>query len=184
MANSTRSSQTAKDEENSNGRVTRNSEKGKIKSHPNVSDTTGVRKSPRETSSKKINASSSSSRKSEQVEMRTLSTPAPAARRKSERVEKKKTPSPLTRSGRTSSHSSSSPSDSKSSGSLGSRQKRKKEKSVKQLTFEAKEVNENEEHDLGTSQIKIKRMDARMYRSIFRQQKKGNIAGCIVLFLF
>ncbi|XP_004487086.3 uncharacterized protein, partial [Cicer arietinum] len=174
MVNSTRSSQKAKDEEINNGRVTRSSEKAKINAHLHVSDAAGIRKSLRETLTTKIIASSSSTRKSGRVEKRPL--PTPEARRKSERVEKKKTPSPLTRSGRTRNHSSSSLSDSKSSGSSGSssssRQKLKKEKSVKQLIFEANEVNVNEEHNMGTSDVKIKRMDARMYRSLFKQRKK------------
>ncbi|CAJ2660729.1 unnamed protein product [Trifolium pratense] len=174
MVNSTRASQKAKDEENV--RVTRSREKAKINGHPNLLDTDSTRKSTRETPLRKTNASSSSTQKSEQVEKATL--PAPEARRKSERVEKKKTPSPLTKSGKTRNpSSSSSPSDSKSAGSLGSisRQKLQKEKSVKQLAFEAPEVTENEEHNVGTSQVKIKRMDARMYRSLFKDGKKGTI---------
>jgi Ca2+-dependent lipid-binding protein len=172
---STRASQKAKDEEN--GRVTRSSEKAKIKAHPNAPDTDSSRKSTRETPS--------STQKSEQVEKETL--PAPEARRKSERVEKKKTPSPMTKSGKTRNpSSSSSPSDSKSAGSLGSisRQKLQKEKSVKQLTFEAQEVTENEEHNVGSSHVRIKRMDARMYRSLFKDRKKGTLAFCIMSFFF
>lgn len=182
MVKSTRSSQRATYEENNNGRVTRSSEKGKINSHLNLSDTAAIRKSPKKTSLKKIIASPMSTRKSGRVEKR--GPPTPAARRKSESVEKEKMPSPLTRSGRTRSHSSSGPSDSKSSGSLGSRKKQKKEKSVKQLTFEAKEVNENEGQDLGASRVKIKRMDARMYRGLFKQHKKGKRTCCMVSFLF
>jgi hypothetical protein len=185
MVKSTRSSQKAKDEENNNGRVTRSSEKAKIKAHPNVSDTAGIRKSSREKPSKII-ATSSSTQKSEQVEKGTL--PAPETRRKSVRVEKMKTPtpSPLTRSGKTRNHSFSGPSDSKSAGSLGSisRQKLQKEKSVKQLTFEAKEVNENEEHNVESSQVKRKKMTALMYRSLFTQPKKGTLVFCIMSFFF
>ncbi|XP_050883884.1 helicase protein MOM1 isoform X3 [Lathyrus oleraceus] len=171
MVSSTRSRQSAKDKENNNGRVTRSSKKAKIESHLNVSGTAGIRKSPRETPLKKIIASSSSTQKPKQVEKRIL--PAPEARRKSERVEKKKIPSPLTRSGRTNKHSSSSPSNSKSAGSLSSisRQKLQKEKSMKQLIFET-EVNENEEHTVEISPVNAKRMDARTYRSLFRQRKK------------
>ncbi|KAH1143658.1 hypothetical protein GLYMA_12G175400v4 [Glycine max] len=170
MVNGTCSSHNAKDEENNNRRVTRNSEKGKIKSHRNVSDTTGVRRSPRETSSKKnIPSPSSSTRKSGRLENRPP--PAPVNKRKSERVEKKK-PSPLRRSGRTRSQSSTGYSDSKSSGSVSSDPKPKKEKSVKQLIFEAKEVNGTEQHDLGTPQVKVKRMNARMYRSLFQLPKE------------
>lgn len=174
MVSSTRSRQSAKDKENNNGRVTRSSKKANIKSHLNVSGTAGIRKSPRGTPLKKIIASSSSTQNPKQVEKRIL--PAPEARRKSERVEKKKIPSPLTRSGRTNKHSSSSPSNSKSAGSLGSisRQKLQKEKSMKQLIFET-EVNENEEHTVEISPVNSKRMDARTYRSLFRQRKKGTL---------
>ncbi|KAL4307799.1 hypothetical protein AHAS_Ahas16G0314400 [Arachis hypogaea] len=62
-----------------------------------------------------------------------------------------------------------------SSGSMNSKQKPIKEKSVKQLTFEAKEVNDNEEHDMGTSHLETKRMDARWYRSLFRKPKNGKV---------
>lgn len=183
MVSSTRSRQSAKDKENNNGRVTRSSKKAKIQSHLNVSGTAGIRKSPRDTPLKKIIASSSSTQKPKQVEKRIL--PAPEARRKSERVEKKKIPSPLTRSGRTNKDSSSSPSNSKSAGSLGSisRQKLQKEKSMKQLIFET-EVNENEEHTVEISPVNAKRMDARTYRSLFRQRKKGTLVFCIMSFFF
>ncbi|TKY48545.1 Helicase protein MOM1 [Spatholobus suberectus] len=170
MVNGTRSSHRAKDENNNNGRMMQNGEKGKIKSRPNVSDATGLRRSPRETSSKKIIPSPSSTSKSGRLEKR--APPTPAVNRKSERVEKKEMPSPLRRSERTRSHSSASASDSKSSGSSSSAHKPKKEKSVRQLTLEAKEVNENEEHDLGTPQVKVKRMTARMYRSLFELPKE------------
>ncbi|KAL1353533.1 hypothetical protein HN51_017462 [Arachis hypogaea] len=62
-----------------------------------------------------------------------------------------------------------------SSGSMNSKQKPIKEKSVKQLTFEAKEVNDNEEHDMGTSHLETKRMDARWYWSLFRKPKNGKV---------
>lgn len=169
MGNGTRSSQRAKDGENYNERMKQDSEKGKISPSPTESDTTGVRRSARETPSKKIIPSSSSARKSERLEKGTP--PSPVVSKKSERVEQKNMPSPLRRSGRARSQSST-PSDSKSSGSLNSKQK---QKSVKQVTLEAKEVNQNEEHDPETLQVKVKRMDARMYRSLFKKPKEGNI---------
>ncbi|XP_057455298.1 helicase protein MOM1-like isoform X2 [Lotus japonicus] len=167
MGNGTRSSQRAKDGENYNERMKQDSEKGKISPSPTESDTTGVRRSARETPSKKIIPSSSSARKSERLEKGTP--PSPAVSKKSERVEKKNMPSPLRRSGRARGQSST-PSDSKSSGSLNSKQK---QKSVKQVTLEAKEVNQSEEHDPETLQVKVKRMDARMYRSLFKKPKEG-----------
>jgi hypothetical protein len=48
-------SQMAKEEESNNGRVTRNSQKAKIKAHPHVSDTAGIRKSARQKPAAKKN---------------------------------------------------------------------------------------------------------------------------------
>ncbi|XP_061376668.1 uncharacterized protein LOC133318648 [Gastrolobium bilobum] len=171
MTTGTSSTHKAKDGENNNERPIRTGEKRKIGSHPNVSDTNGLRRSLREKPSKKMISNPSSTRKSERLGKGTPTTPA--VRRKSERLEKQKIPSPLRRSGRKS-NSSSSPSDSKSSGSLRSKQKQKKEKSVIQLTSESKEIRKYEELDLGTSPVSTKRMNSRMYRSMFRKPKKGD----------
>ncbi|MED6144730.1 hypothetical protein PIB30_018202 [Stylosanthes scabra] len=130
---------------------------GKINSSSSVSDTSGVRGSRRTASSKNMIQSPSSAQKSNGLIKRT-SSPTPAVKRMSNKVAKQNMPSP---------------SDSESSGSMNSKQKPKKEKSVKQLTFEAKEVNENEEHDLGSSHLEPKRRDARWYRSLFRKPKNG-----------
>lgn len=93
--------------------------------------------------------------------------------------------SSLRRSERTRSHSSSSTSDSRSSGSLSSSPKPRKEKSVRQLTFEAKQVNGSEEYEVGTPQVELKRMTARMYRALFEVPKEGNVVSCFRLaFLF
>ncbi|CAJ1955921.1 unnamed protein product [Sphenostylis stenocarpa] len=169
MVNGACSSHSAKDELNKS-RVTQNGEKGKIKADPNVSDATGLRRSARETSSKRIIPSPSSNPKSGRLEKR--APPTPVDNKKSECFEKENMPTPLRRSGRTRSYTSTSHSDYKSSVSLTSNPKPKKEKSVKQLTFEAKEVSENEEQDPGTPQFKIKRMTALMYRSLFELSKK------------
>jgi len=183
MVNSIRFSHSAKDEENKYGRVTQNAEKGKKQLHPDVSDATGLRRSPRETSSRRIISGPSSIRRSGQFKKGVV-TRIPVDKKRSELVGKKNMPSPLRRSGRTGSYSSTSHSDSKSSGSLNSNPKPKKEKSVRQLTFEAKEVKENEEQDLGTPQVEVRRMNARMYRSFFELPKEGNIPRCLVSFLF
>ncbi|XP_027925942.1 helicase protein MOM1 isoform X2 [Vigna unguiculata] len=171
MVNSIRFSHSAKDEENKYGRVTQNAEKGKKQLHPDVSDATGLRRSPRETSSRRIISGPSSIRRSGQFKKGVV-TRIPVDKKRSELVGKKNMPSPLRRSGRTGSYSSTSHSDSKSSGSLNSNPKPKKEKSVRQLTFEAKEVKENEEQDLGTPQVEVRRMNARMYRSFFELPKE------------
>ncbi|CAL0332295.1 unnamed protein product [Lupinus luteus] len=170
MANGTHSSHKSKAEEINNRRPMQVGEKEKINPPSNVSDATGLRRSAREASSTKLTTSPSTTRKSERLEKKT--TPTPAVCRKSQKVEKPNMPSPLRRSGRNKNHSFSSPPDSKSSGSSSSKQKSKKEKTVKQLIFEAKEVTENDEHNVGTPQVKVKRMDARMYRATFMKPKK------------
>ncbi|XP_052726380.1 helicase protein MOM1 isoform X4 [Vigna angularis] len=170
MVNSIRFSHSAKDEESKYGRVTQNAEKGKKQLHPTVSDATALRRSPRGTSSRRIISDPSSTHKSGQFKRG--ETLIRVGKKRSELVGKKNMPSPLRRSGRTGSYSSTSHSDSKSSGSLNSNPKPKKEKSVRHLTFEAKEVKENEEQDLGTPQVKVRRMTARMYRSLFELPKE------------
>lgn len=164
MANSASSTRKTKVDGNNNGRHV--SEIGPSNSGSSVSDATALRRSARETLSKKMTPSPSSIRKSERLGKRTSL--SPVVRRKSERVEKQKMPSPLRRSKRAKNHSALA-----FSGSLTSKQKKlKKQKSVKQLTFEAKEVSENEEHDVGTSQVKNKRMNARAYRAMIKKKPK------------
>ncbi|KAE9585765.1 putative DNA helicase chromatin remodeling SNF2 family [Lupinus albus] len=170
MANGTHSSHKGKAEEVNNRRPMQVGEKEKVNPPSNVLDATGLRRSTREASSTKLTTSPSTTRKSERLENKT--TPTPAVCRKSQKVEKTNMPSPLRRSGRHKNHSVSTPSDSKSSGSSSSKQKPKKEKTVKQLIFEAKEITENDEHDVGTPQVKVKRMDARMYRATFMKPKR------------
>ncbi|OIW09132.1 hypothetical protein TanjilG_11270 [Lupinus angustifolius] len=170
MANGTHSSHKGKGEEINNRRPMQVGEKEKINPPSNVSDATGLRRSTRDASSTKLTTSPSTTRKSERLEKKT--TPTPAVCRKSQKFEKPNMPSPLRRSGRNKTHCFSTPSDSKSSGSSSSKQKTKKEKTVKQLTFEAKEVTENDEHDVGAPQVKVKRMDARMYRATFIKPKR------------
>ncbi|ESW22176.1 hypothetical protein PHAVU_005G133500 [Phaseolus vulgaris] len=168
MVNGIRSSHSAKDEDNKYGRVTQNGDKGKKKSHSNVSGATGFRRSPRQTSSRRIISSSSSTCKSRQFEKG----PTPVDNKKSELVEIKNMPSPLRRSGRARTYSSTSTRHSDSSGSLNSNPKPKKEKSMRQLTFQAEEVKDNKEQDLGTPQGKVKRITAPMYRSFFDLPKE------------
>lgn len=150
-------------------------------------DTSALRRSARETSSKKSMAPSpSSTRKSERLENRTPTTPA--VMRKSGRVEKQSMSSPLRRSKRGKNQSSSSSFGSKKSGkSLGSsvmKKKHRKEKSVKLLTLEPNEIGHSEKHIIKAVQVETKITDARVYRSLFKQQqKKANLEGSLVIFL-
>ncbi|KAG8658119.1 helicase protein MOM1 isoform X6 [Manihot esculenta] len=171
MANDTRSSRKAKDDENSNSNGVSGAE---------TPSTSGTRRSVRETPSKKsTTASPSSTRKSKRIGKRTST---PPSRRISGRVEKQSTPSPLRRSERAKQHSSSSSSGSKKSTKASSlsvmKKKLKKEKSVKRLTLETKEVSKSKEHDIQRVQVGKKRLDARAYRALFKQQQnKVTVAG-------
>lgn len=172
MANETRSSRKVKDDENSNsyGKQTTS----KSASVSTSSDKSGLRRSTRETSSKKkMVPSPYSVRKSERLEK---ITPSPPCLRKSEKNEKKWTPSPLRRSDRGRKQSSSTSSESKTSvkglGSLSVKQKNgKKEKSVKQLT-------ELDNQDVEPAQVKAKRLNAREFRALWRNSPyKVKMAG-------
>ncbi|KAF7805613.1 helicase protein MOM1-like isoform X1 [Senna tora] len=170
MANTTSSSRRVKVDENNNRRCV--SEMGPTNSSSPVSDAAGLRRSARETLSKKTTPSPlPSPQKSEQLGKR--KSLSPVVRRKSERFEKKNIPSPLRRSKRTMNNSTLASLDVKSMGSSISKQKKlKKQKSVKQLTFEAKGVSENEELDAEASPVKNKRMNAREYRAMLKKKPK------------
>ncbi|KAJ9698071.1 hypothetical protein PVL29_007263 [Vitis rotundifolia] len=174
MANDSRTSRKTKDDDinNSKGRNIRG--KGSSTSASATTDISGLRRSARETPTKKLlNPSPSSTRKSERLEKQTPVTPP--VKRKSERVEKQRMPSPSRRSERGKNHQSPSSSGSKksekTSGSSEMRHKKqKREKSVKEVTLEARKVSKNEEHDLESVQVKKKRMDARAYRALLRRK--------------
>ncbi|KAJ6937652.1 hypothetical protein NC652_012073 [Populus alba x Populus x berolinensis] len=124
--------------------------------------------------------SPSSTRKSERLENRTPTTPA--VMRKSGSVEKQSMSSLLRRSKRGKNQSSTSSFGSKKSGkSLGSsvmKKKHRKEKSVKLLTLETNEIGHSEKHIIKAVQVETKITDARVYRSLFKQQqKKANLEG-------
>ncbi|KAI4322283.1 hypothetical protein L6164_021994 [Bauhinia variegata] len=162
MANHMHSCRKAKDDGNNKGRY--GVEKGPVNTGFTEFDTTGLRKSARETWLRKAVPNNPSTRKSERLEK--MSAPSAAVRRKSEMVEKEIS-SPLRRSERTKGHVSSTSNE--LSGSSDSKQKKqKKEKSAKQLmTSEAKEFSLNEENVDGTSQVKNHSRDARAYRASF-----------------
>ncbi|KAL7173695.1 hypothetical protein ACSBR2_033030 [Camellia fascicularis] len=176
MATDKRSSSKSKDDNESNSpRKKTIIDKDSSTSGSTTPDTTGLRRSTRETPSRKqISSSPSTARKSEWIENRTpMTTPV---KRKSEMVEKE-TPSPLRRSDRGKKHLSWSSSGSKKSeGGSGSSdvklKKLKREKSVIQLTLEAREISRREKQDPKSVGVKKKRMDARTYKSLFKQQRR------------
>ncbi|XP_021665062.2 helicase protein MOM1 isoform X2 [Hevea brasiliensis] len=173
MANDTRSSRKVKDDENSNFKGVAG--KPSTSSGAETPNTSGLRRSVRETpSTKKTGPSPSSTPKSERFEKRT---PKPSVTR----VEKQSTPSPLRRSDRGKKQSSSSSAGSKksnkSSGLSAIKKKLKKEKSVKQLTLQTQEVRKIKKQVINDVQVGKKRLDARAYRALFKQkQKKVNVA--------
>ncbi|KAF2314239.1 hypothetical protein GH714_024406 [Hevea brasiliensis] len=173
MANDTRSSRKVKDDENSNFKGVAG--KPSTSSGAETPNTSGLRRSVRETpSTKKTGPSPSSTPKSERFEKRT---PKPSVTR----VEKQSTPSPLRTSDRGKKQSSSSSAGSKksnkSSGLSAIKKKLKKEKSVKQLTLQTQEVRKIKKQVINDVQVGKKRLDARAYRALFKQkQKKVNVA--------
>ncbi|CAK9165205.1 unnamed protein product [Ilex paraguariensis] len=175
MANDTRSTRKSKEDESSSSGKRFVSGKGCSTSAFGATNTPGLRRSSRETSSRKqITSSPSSTRKSERLEKRTPTTPP--VKKKFERIQKHKMPSPLKRSDRGKKNISSSSSGSKKSDirsvSSGIKQKEKRETNVKKLTMEARKVNKSEKHDLKPVDRKRKRMDARTYKSLFKLQKR------------
>ncbi|KAF5937751.1 hypothetical protein HYC85_025257 [Camellia sinensis] len=180
MANDTQSTCKSKDDESNSSK--KKPVTGKRSSTPGsaVVDTSGLRRSTRETPSRKqISSSPSTTRKSERIEKRTPT--ATPLKRKLEIVEKKRMPSPLRRSDRGKKHLSWSSSGSKKSekGSASSDVKRKKlkrEKSVKQLTLGAREMSRREKRDPKPVGVNKKRMDARTYKSLFKHRRRRDIA--------
>ncbi|KAA8544079.1 hypothetical protein F0562_021744 [Nyssa sinensis] len=172
MAKDTRSSRKIKDNGNNTSKKRLVNVKGSSTSGSATTDTSGLRRSSRETSSRKQMISGpSSTRKSERLEKRMLNTPL---KKKSEKTEKQRIPSPLRRSDRSKKHPSSSSSGSKKSekGSASSDMKLKKlkrVKNVKQLTLAAREVSRNEKQDLKPVSLKKKRMNA--YKALFKPQR-------------
>jgi hypothetical protein len=55
---------------------------------------------------------------------------------------------------------------------------------VKLLTLEPNEIGHSEKHIIKAVQVETKITDARVYRSLFKQQqKKANLEGSLVIFL-
>ncbi|KAL1168904.1 hypothetical protein V6Z11_A05G111500 [Gossypium hirsutum] len=177
------SSRKAKDDGDNDLKGSQNRGKKSVNLGAATAEASGVRRSPRETISKKnmTPPSSSGTRKSERLEKQTanLNSTTSSGKRKSERIEKKKkkkNASPLRRSDRVKMPSSSASSGSKRSDkSLDllntKRKKEKKKKSVKQLTGTV-EDNKIEREVEQANEKQKKRMDARAYKALFRKQPK------------
>ncbi|KAE8729489.1 Detected protein of confused Function [Hibiscus syriacus] len=183
MANGTRSSsRKAKDDENNGLKGIQSTGKKLVNLGAATTEASGVRRSPRETLSKKnmTPPSSSGMWKSERLEKQTsnLNSMTPA-KRKSERVEKKKgmkNASPLRRSERGKISSSASSGSKRSDKSLNvlntKRKKEKKNKCVKQLTMQTVEVKKIEQDVEQAEETQKKRMTARSYKALFTKQPK------------
>uniref|UniRef100_A0A5B7AM86 Putative helicase protein MOM1 isoform X1 n=1 Tax=Davidia involucrata TaxID=16924 RepID=A0A5B7AM86_DAVIN len=178
MANDTRSSRKIKDDESNTSKKKHVNGKGSSTSGSATTDTSGLRRSARETSSRKQMISSPSSmRKSERLEKRRPS--MPLVKKISERIDKQRMPSPLRRSDRGKKHpllsSSGSKNSEKGSGSSDMKGKKlKREKSVKQLALGARDVSRNEKQDLKPVGMKKKKMDLRTYKALFKPQRRRN----------
>ncbi|OMO91541.1 hypothetical protein COLO4_18304 [Corchorus olitorius] len=187
MANGTRSTRRDKDdEEDNNSKGSLNSGKKFVNSGATTAEASGVRRSPRETPSRKnmTPASSSNTRKSERLEKQSSNSNSltPPAKRKFERIEKQTDPSPLRRSERSKMASSSGSSGSKKSDKSPDslemkRKKEKKEKSVKQLTMETLEVEKIDKEDKQTREGTDRRRDARSYRALLGKDLKNPTTG-------
>ncbi|TQE07274.1 hypothetical protein C1H46_007096 [Malus baccata] len=171
MAHDTRSSRKMKDDEDSKSKGRQISSKGSSTSGSGASDTSGLRRSARETSLKKnITLSPSITRKSERLGKKISETPP--FKRKSQRFEKKLTPTPLRISDRVKNHSSNSSGSKKSEKSSGSslmkRKREQKEKNVKELTEATREVSKS----VGSGRVKNKIRNAQAYKAFFMKQRK------------
>lgn len=116
-----------------------------------------------------------STRKSERLEKRTP--PTTPVLRQSERLVNQGAPSPLRRSDRSKKNFSSSTSGSNQSGKNVSsvdtgKGKEKKENSIKQLAVGSQRLIASEKYEQGSVSSKRKRMDARIYKSLFKSQKR------------
>ncbi|KAJ8751378.1 hypothetical protein K2173_016575 [Erythroxylum novogranatense] len=167
MTNDTKSSRKAKDVKINNTEDRNVADKLSTSSGATSSDTLGLRRSTRETSSK-INKtpSPSSTRKSERLEKK-----SPPVIRKSERVEQQSAPSPLRRSERGLKQSSSSSGSKELDVNMTLLLTKKNVKRERPVTHESRDVHSIEKQEK-------KRMDARAYRKLFKQKAmKDNVAG-------
>lgn len=180
MANDSRSSSKTKDDESNTKKKLVNGKAPSTKGS-GTNDTSGLRRSVRETSlSKQMTPSLPSTRKSERLVKRMPV--SPLITKKSERIETLTTiSSPLRRSDRGKKHtSSSSSSGSKKSanrsGSSDMKQvKGKRVKSLKQLSVEARAVTTSE--DPKSACGKRKKMDASNFKDLLKRRRRSKVAA-------
>lgn len=141
-----------------------------------------TRSSVKENSSKLMEISPASKRKSERLEKRTPS--MPPAKKKSAGLEQQNTPSPLRRSERCSTLSRSKHLGTESS--LSSIKEEKREKIVKKLTMESESVSTTKKNATTPVNLKRKKMDDRTDELLSKKQKKEDTASgrSIVLLKF
>ncbi|KAM7502132.1 hypothetical protein LguiB_001036 [Lonicera macranthoides] len=192
MVNDSRSGCKAKDDERNNSKKKLFTGKGSSTSGSGTNGTSELRRSTRETPSRKQTTSSPSivpiTRKSVRLEKRAPSTPPVKTKSegvekpKSEGVEKQIMTTPLRRSDRgkkqTSSSSSGSEKSEKGSGSSNLKQiKGKTGKIVRRLTAEAMDVSRSNRHDTKPVGRKRKRMNARTFKALLKRKvRKDNTA--------
>ncbi|KAL6970929.1 hypothetical protein U1Q18_030608, partial [Sarracenia purpurea var. burkii] len=182
MANDTRPSRRSKDDDESTS--SRKKGKGSSSSGSPTTESSGLRRSSRETPSRKqLSSSPSTMRKSDGLEKRTpTSTPV---KTKSQIGEKQRMSSPLRRSDRGKKNPTLCYLGSKKfeKGSVSSDVKRTKlqrEKSVKQLIMEGKESSGRVKQDRKPIGVKKKRMDAHVDEQLKRPDKLDEVdsSGC------
>ncbi|CAN4120274.1 unnamed protein product [Withania somnifera] len=132
-----------------------------------------TRSSVKETSSKQMDLSHASKRKSERLEKRTPS--MPPSKKKSVVLEQQNAPSPLRRSERCST-SSRSKYFGRESGSSSIKEE-KREKIVKKLTMESESVSTSKKNATTPDDLKRKNMDGGTYKLSFKKQKKEDTAS-------
>ncbi|KAF5751556.1 helicase protein MOM1-like [Tripterygium wilfordii] len=176
MADDARSTRREKNYETDSSRGKQNSCKLEPSSVAAIVDTSGLRRSPRGTPSKKnATPSPSSTRKSKRLEKQTPTTTL--IKRKYEGVENANISSPLRRSERGRNHSlgiySGSGKIGKSSAFSDVKQRNgKKENTVEELTLQTIEVDKNGKNGMKNAQVAKKRMDAHTYRAMFKRLPK------------
>ncbi|KAK3041003.1 hypothetical protein RJ639_026715 [Escallonia herrerae] len=178
MVSDSRSSRKSRDFERDSSKKKLSNGKASSASGSGIGDTSSLRRSTRETPSKKqMTPSPCSTRKSERLEK--LTPVSPPNKMKSER---QGVPSPLRRSDRGKIQTSSSSSSLKNSGSGpgSSAMKQKKgetEKSMKQSTVETRQVRRSEKHNLEIVGGKAKRMDGHTFKAFFKIQRTMDTAS-------
>ncbi|KAI3407523.1 uncharacterized protein J3R85_020919 [Psidium guajava] len=147
-----------------------------------ASDSYGLRRSTRESSSKKpMIPSFPTTRKSERLEKQT---PPTSVSKDPKKVKRQRTPSPVRRSERCKKlrHSSDSPISKKSAGRSESSDRQnqmdKKENKAKQLDVEEKESGTSNEEEPASTQVKRGKLSARAYRALFRKGNKDKTSDC------